>query len=119
MPLTNCQINLDLNLPQNCVIVASNADQEIFSITDTKFSVPALTLSTQDNAQLLEQSKFGPKSTTNWNRYQQNYQQNVSAEGRNKYLDFLIDQSFQGVNRLFVLSVDDKAQRTSYKIFRL
>ena len=55
------------------------------------------------------------KRTINWNRYQPK----VSPERPNQYLDFLIDTSFQGVNRLFVLSFEDEAQRTSYKRYYL
>ena len=32
---------------------------------------------------------------------------------RNQYLDYLIDPSFQGVKRLFVLSCEDCGQQTS------
>ena len=41
-----------------------------FTITDTKLYVPVVTLSTQDNAKLLEQLKSGFKRTINWNKYQ-------------------------------------------------
>ena len=35
MALVNCAVNLDLNWSKNCVIVASNSDQETtFSVTD-------------------------------------------------------------------------------------
>ena len=58
MPLINCVITLDLNWSKNCVIVASNADQETtFSITDAKLYFTTVTLATQDNTKLLEQSK--------------------------------------------------------------
>ena len=51
MLLINCQINIDLNWSEKCVVVASNADQiTTFSITDTKLFVQVVTLSTQDNA---------------------------------------------------------------------
>ena len=38
MPLINCEITLDLNWSENCVIVATNvaAEAATFSITDTK-----------------------------------------------------------------------------------
>ena len=36
----------------------------------------------------------------------------------NLYLDYLIDPSFQGVNRLFVLSFEDNAHQTSYKQYK-
>ena len=58
------------------------ADQEAtFSITDTKLYVPVVTLSTQDNAKLLEQLKSGFKEQLigiNINqKYQQKYQINI------------------------------------------
>ena len=88
MPLIICEI--DLNWFRNCVIVASNADQDTsFLIIDTKPCVPVTTLLTQDNAKLLEQLKSGFKRTINSN----NYQSKVSTQ--NQYLDYLIDPSFQ------------------------
>ena len=43
----------------------------------------------------------------------------VTLSTRDQYLDFLIDPSFQGVNRLFVLPFEDEAQRTSYRRYYL
>ena len=40
------------------------------TITNTKLYVPYVTLSTQDNANLLQQLKSGFKRTINWNKYQ-------------------------------------------------
>ena len=40
-----------------------------FAIVDTKPYAPIVTLSTQDNAKLLEQIKSGFKRTINWNKY--------------------------------------------------
>ena len=39
------------------------------------------------------------------------YQPNVSPEKQNQYLDFLIDPSFQAVNRLFVLLSENNSDR--------
>ena len=113
MHLINCEINLDLNWSENCVIVATDVANRgaIFLITDTKIYVPVVTLSTQDNAKLLEQLRSGFKRTINCNKYQPE----VPAKKANQYLDFLIDPSFQRVSRLFVLSFEDEDQRTSYK----
>ena len=58
---------------------------------------PVVNVLTQDNRKLLEQLKSRFQITINWNKYQTN----VSAERVNQYLGFLIDPSFQGVNRLF------------------
>ena len=52
MPLINFEINLILTWSKNCVI-SSAARETKFKITDTKFYVPVVTLSTQNNAKLL------------------------------------------------------------------
>ena len=57
--------------------------------------------------------KFGFKRTINWNKYQPK----VLTERPNRY--FLIDPSFQRVNRLFVLSFENEQQRTSDKRYYL
>ena len=46
------------------------ASQEpTFTIIDSKLCGPVVTLSTQDDAKLLEQLKSGSKRTINWNKY--------------------------------------------------
>ena len=47
------------------------------------------------------------------------YQSKVTQQGRNKYLEYLIDTSFQEVNRVFVLSFEDSRVRESYKQYFL
>ena len=68
----NCEISFDQNWSGNCVIVATNIADQVtsFSITDRKLYVPVATLSTQDNAKLLEQLESGFKRTINQNKYQ-------------------------------------------------
>ena len=61
-----------------------------FTITDTKFYVQVGTLSTQDNAKLLQHLKLGFEKTINWNKSQSK----VTVQERNRYLDYLIDRSF-------------------------
>ena len=57
MPLTNCEINHILTSFVRCFIIDNHiANQEpTFTITDRNICVPVVTLSTQDNAKLLEQ----------------------------------------------------------------
>ena len=98
--------NLTLTWSEDCVISSATGETK-FRITDAKVYIPVLTLSTQDNAKLLRQLKSGFKRTINWNKYQAK----VSTEGENQFLDFLIDPSFQGVNRLFVLSFENEGDR--------
>ena len=69
MPLINCEINLILRYSSPCVI-ANSTGTRTFAITDTKLYVPIVTLSTQDNVNILEQLKLGFKRTINWSKYQ-------------------------------------------------
>ena len=57
LPLINCEVNLILTWSANCVFVSTNVvnQRATFAITDTKLYVPVVTLSTQDNAKLLQQ----------------------------------------------------------------
>ena len=88
------------------------ADQgATFSMTNTKLYVPVVTLSTQDHAKLLQQLKSGFKRTTNRNKYQSK----ISAQRPNQYLDYLIEPSFQGVNKYFVLSFENNEHQSCYK----
>ena len=117
MPLINCKINLFLSWSEDCVI-SSTTGAKKFKITDKKLSVPIVTLSTQDNTKLLQQLKSGFKCTTNWNKYQSK----VTTQAQNSYSDFLIDPSFQGVNRFFVLSFennDDRQVHTGYYLLKV
>ena len=95
----------------------SAAQATIFSRTEAKLYVPVITLSTQDNAKLLEKLKSGFKRTINWKKYQPN----VSTERINQYLDFLIDSSFQGLNTLmfYRLKMKHEEQVSDDIMFRL
>ena len=72
MPLINCEINLILTWSTNFFIIDALIENEIpkCAISETKLSVPFETLSTQDNAKLLQQLKSGFIRTINWNKYQ-------------------------------------------------
>ena len=109
MPLINREINRILTWSANCLV--SEGDRATtFAIRDTKLYVPVVTLSAQDNTKLLQQLKSGFRRTISWNKYQLK----ISTERPNEYLDYLIDPSFQGINRLFVLSSEDNAHRTKH-----
>ena len=69
MPLINCKVNLILTWSKNFVISSATGETK-FSITETKLYVPVITLSTQDNAKLLQQLKSGFKRTISWNKYE-------------------------------------------------
>ena len=60
MPLINCEVEIILNWSANCVIIYTDVANQVptFTITETNLYVPAVTLSTQDNAKLLPQIRF-------------------------------------------------------------
>ena len=64
MSLINCEINLVLTWSESSVITNS-IGVELFTIINIKLYVPLVTLSTQDNTKLLQQSKSRFKSTIN------------------------------------------------------
>ena len=106
-------MELILTWSENCVIIRTNiANQNpIFTITETNLYDPVVTLSTQENAKLLPQLKSGFKRTISWNKYLAK----PELLARNRNLNHLIEPSFQGINRLFVLAFENDAQRISKK----
>ena len=117
MSLINCEVELILNWSANCVIIYTNVNNQVptFTITETNLYVPVVTLSTQDNAKLLPQLKSGFKRKISWNKYLSK----PELLAQNANLNHLVEPSFQGVNRLFVLAFKNDAQRTSNKRYNL
>ena len=107
IPLIDCEITLILSWYKECVLVGRAAE---FEITDCKLYVPIVTLSAENDNKLLEQLKSGFRRTIKWNKYMSQ----MSNQNKNNNLDYLIDTTFSNVNRLFVLSFENKHDRTSY-----
>ena len=114
MSLINCEVNLILTWSSTCVIINCTG-AGTFEITDTKLYVPVVTLSTKENAKLLQQLKSGFKRVINWNKYLSK----PELLRRNANLNYLIEPSFQGVNRLFILAFENDTQRTSHSNYYL
>ena len=98
MPLINCKIHLELNWIEDCIL-SSAEDSAKFKITDAKFHVPIVTLSTKDNVYLKKQLSDGSKKSFYWNNYQI-FPAKVINQGTDIYE--LLSASFQGVKRLFL-----------------
>ena len=111
MTLINCEVNLILTWSSTCVLVASNieAHNATFAITATKLYVPVVTLSRQENTKFLQQLKSGFKRVINWNKYLSK----PELLAQNANLNHLVEPSFQGVNRLFVLAFENNDDRAS------
>ena len=114
MSLINCEVNFILTWTSTCVITNSTG-AGTFAISNTKLYVAVVTLSTQDNAKLLQQLKSGFKRIINWNKYLSK----PELLARNPNLNHLVELSFQGINRLFVLPYENDMQRTSHSRYYL
>ena len=100
MPLINCKVYFELNWIENCIL-SSAGDSAKFVITDAKLHVPIVTFSTKDSANLTKQLSEGFKRSVYWNSYETKPVK-VIEKGKNIYE--LLNASFQGVKRLFVLA---------------
>ena len=85
---------------ENCVL-SNIAWNWPFKITDAKLYVPVVTLPTEDNAKLSKLLTKRFKRSVFWNEYKVIPEQRYNA---NDNIRKLIDPSWQGINRLFVLA---------------
>ena len=100
-----------------CVLVSTNVANQntTFAITNAKLYVPVVTLSTQENTKFLQQLTSGFKRVINWNKYLSR----PELLARNQNLNHLVEPSFQGINRLFVLAFENDDHRVSANRYNL
>ena len=101
MSIINCKIHLELYWSKNCV-VSNTVGARSFKITNTKFYVPIVTLSSKDNAKQVTSSEDRFNRLVYWNEYQTKIETRILDN--NNLTRFLLNASFQGVRRLFVLA---------------
>ena len=102
--LINFEFSLILTWSKNCGI--SSLTAETFVITDTKLYVSVVTSSTENNIKLLKELESGFKRAISRNKYQSN------PQIQNRYFPYLIDPSFQVVNRPLVFPFETRTDRT-------
>ena len=118
MPLINCRVELSLRwigifvlttAPIGANANATCADSATFKITDAKLYVPVVTLSAEDNVKLTKQLNEGFKRSLYWNEYKMIDNKKVEITNANdeKPKRELLDSSYQGVKKLFVLIYDN------------
>ena len=98
MSLINCKIELSLRWYKNCIL-SSAGTAATFLITDTKLYVPIITLKSEDNTKLSKLLSKGFKISIYWNKYKM-----IFKNYNNEHIREILDASFQGVNKLFVLA---------------
>ena len=88
------------------VTVPANAE---FSITDYKLHVPVVTLSTEYENKLYKKLKEGFTVDIYWDKYR-----NQLTNQTKGLINYLIDSTFDNVNRLFVLAYENEEDRSSF-----
>ena len=81
-----------------------------FSVTYCKLYVPVVTLQTEYQNQLHKDLKTGISIDFTWSKYRS---QMINQTATNN-LNFLIDPTFNNVNRLFVLAFQNEEDRRSF-----
>ena len=104
MPLVSCRVELSLSWNENCILT-SFAGNTTFTITDAKLYVPVVILSAEDNARLTKLLGEGFKRSVYWNKYK--VIPNKIYNGHD-YIRELLNASYQGVRRLFILAYDNR-----------
>ena len=95
-------------LIQSWVAAVNNPTNATFKIKDAKLYVPVVTLSTENDNKFLEQLKSGFKRTVKWNKYRS------ELTTQTKVNNYLIDPTFNKVNRLFVLPFENEDDSKSF-----
>ena len=130
IPLISCELFLELKWNKNCVITSLEQRQvdarppvvngtitgATLTINDCKLYVPVVTLSKDDEINLLTNLKSGFKREIIWNKYRSQ----MTTEAINNNLNILIDPTFTNVNILFVLAYgQNNNDRQSFSRFYL
>ena len=91
--------------------IAANASNVPFKIADAKLYVLVVALSAENNLKLVKQLNEEFKRPVYWNKYKviDNKVVAIAAANAEKHIRELLDSSYQGVKRLFVLAFDNAA----------
>ena len=88
---------------ENCILTSLDGNTA-FTITDAKVYVPVVILSIENNSKLTKLLNNGFKRSVYWNKYKVIPNKIYNW---NDYIRELLDASYQGVRRLFVLAYDN------------
>ena len=125
MPLISCEVSLELKWDKYCVITTQQLGVDLdggntvaptnatLAINDCKLYAPVVTLSKNDEIELLTNLKSGFKREIIWNKYRSQ----MSTGTANDNLNILIDPTFTNVNIFFFLAYEVDANRQSFSEF--
>ena len=103
MSLINCKVEFSLSWDPNCVL-SSLVGASTLTITDAKLYVSIVTLSTVDNVKFSKLLSEAFKWPVYWDKYKIIPNKTYNE---NDYIRELLDASYQGLKRLFVLACRD------------
>ena len=98
------------NPAQDAIPAIKRPNDLKFNITDCKLYVPIVTLQTEYQNQLYKDLKTGISIDFKWSKYRS---QMLNQTGTNN-LNFLIDPTFNNVNRLLVLAFPNEEDGSSF-----
>ena len=116
LSLINFEIELELSCSRNSILpaisrtaalatsspnlarTATKTTGTTFQIKSAKLYVPVVNLPLSDNIKSLENKMQGLKRRASWNKRRSK----ITKEPKTNSLDYMIDQKFRNINRLFV-----------------
>ena len=108
MLLINCKVELSLDSSENCIL-STGGKTAIFTITDTKLYIPAVSLLAEGNAKLSKLLRDGFKRSVYWNKYKVILNKvvpaKVAANNEEKHITELLDSSYQVVKRFLLIII--------------
>ena len=107
MSLINYKDDFSFTWDPNCVL-SDLVGASIFTIINGKLYLPIATLSTEDDVKLSKLLREGFRRPVYWNKYK--IVPNKTYDEKD-YIRELLDDSYQGVRRLFVLAYEGGANR--------
>ena len=115
--LSNFFRSLEMPWKKECVL-STGAGEAVFIINDTKWYVPVVTFSKEDNEDFIEQRNKGFQRSIYWNENKTN----EINEDANVFKYINLDPSFQVANKLFVMAynrVDGQPTRNGQRKYYL
>ena len=109
IPLINCKVELSLSWNPNFILTTLD-ENSTFTVTEAKLYVLIVTLSIEDNARLSKLLSEAFKGSICWNKYKVIPSKTYN---RDQYIRELLDASYQGVKRLFILAYNNDGNRVT------
>ena len=119
LPLINTKLYIELNWTEHSVISTVDGNTT-FQITKTDLYVPTVTLNTENDNKLAKLLSEDFKRSVIWNEYKSKIETistNFDQRGSTGTKRTILDTSFHGVKRLFVMGFDSTLKRSNNEAY--